>query len=319
MPASARPGRPTTTPRLRLLRLLDGHGHRYVGLRALGQAFTLCVLVGVPLLGIARVVVWGGRHALLTRPAPLKHAIAGVLVGIVGMYGFTFLVNLAAGRLFCGWGCPVGQVSRWGDACEVPGQSPSRRRLRYGLGALYSAAFVMSIMAWWVDLRVLALGTPREIAIAWSVLGLGLAGAWMHGKWWRWGFCKSICPIGLYYCVVAPASYFGVHFRNAQGSCLDCHACDRVCPVALDPRNLGQAATQRPGLSVSDAPQRNHCLECGDCIRACEHMIEAAGGDRLVPLRLGWHAGPLRIDAGDGPRASGAGAEPECAAAPTHP
>ncbi len=146
-----------------------------------------------------------------------------------------------------------------------------------------------------MDLRVLWRGDSRDLVVAWSVLLVGVGLAYAHGRWWRWEFCKSTCPIGLYYLFVSPARWFGVHFRNASQTCIECDACDNVCPVDLKPRDLMAPAGPRPGLSIADAPGRNHCLECGDCVRACEWMI-AKRGEEPVPLLLSFFDGPQRVD-----------------------
>ena len=49
-------------------------------------------------------------------------------------------------------------------------------------------------------------------------------------------------------------------------------------------------------MSIADAPGRNHCLECGDCIRACEWMI-GLKGEEPVPLLLGYYGGEQRVEA----------------------
>lgn len=264
---------------------------------------SLTILAAVPLSGLARVDLWGGRHAVLFRAAPFKPALAGVIVGIGAMYVATFLVNVVAGRLFCGWGCPVGQVSRFGEVLETPGLD-RRGRLRAALaGGAFSLALVLSFAAWWVDLRVLWLGSPPALAAVWGTLAVGVLAAWAHGRFWRWEFCKSACPIGLYYSFVSPAQWYGVYFRNEYDSCIECDACDNVCPVDLRPRDLMAPAGPRPGISVADAPGRNHCLECGDCVRACEWMIDLRGhlkGGGPVPLLLGFHSGPQKVDAQGG-------------------
>jgi ferredoxin-type protein NapH len=284
--------------RLKLLRVLRKTPHRYDRRRALGMALSLGLLFAVPLSGLARVDLWGGAHSLLFRPAPFKHGLAGVLVGIAAFYVVTFLVNVLGGRLFCGWGCPVGQLSRFGEAVDEPGlkgRKLGRVRLE---GAAFSALLVLSVMAWWVDLRVLWQGSAAALAVAWGTLAAVVGMAYAHGRWWRWEFCKSTCPIGLYYSFVSPSKWFGVHFRNQQSSCIECDACDNVCPVDLKPRDLSAPVGERPGLSVAGAPGRNHCLECGDCVRACEWMIEKRG-DGPVPLLLDFFSGPQRIDALD--------------------
>ena len=86
--------------------------------------------------------------------------------------------------------------------------------------------------------RVLA-GSPRpRRLVAWSILLAGGLAAWAHGRFWRWKFCKTACPIGLYYTFVSPAKWYGVYFRNQQSSCIECNLCDHVCPVDLAPREL---------------------------------------------------------------------------------
>lgn len=280
--------------RLKILKVTDARPHRYRGLRALSQTFSLLVLALVPLSGLARVDFWRGEHMLLFKNAPFKHALGGVIIGIGAMYVVTFLSNVIAGRLFCGWGCPVGQVSRFGDAVATPGKRGTTL-LRQLQGAVFSGLFVLSVFAWWVDPRVLAFGSPSAMATAWSIVAIGTAGAYLHGKYWRWEFCKSVCPIGVYYSFVSPARYFGIHFRNEQASCIECDACDHVCPVDLKPRELALPVSDRRGVSLLDAPGFNHCLECGDCIQACEFMIDKRGTGP-VPLHLGWFAGEQRVD-----------------------
>lgn len=282
-------------PRLKVLRALSTVPHRYELRRALGMTITLGVLLGVPFSGLARVDLWGGDHAFLFRPANFRHGLAGVILGIGAFYVVTFLVNVIGGRLFCGWGCPVGQISRFGEATQVPGLSPGRRWRARAEGAAFAGALVLATMAWWVDLRVLWQGAGKALAISWGVLLVTTALTYAHGRYWRWGFCMSTCPIGLYYSMVSPAQRFGVHFRNEADTCLDCDACDNVCPVDLAPRDLMAPSGPRPGISLAEAPGRNHCLECGDCVVACEWMIARRGKDP-VPLELGFFSGPQRID-----------------------
>lgn len=282
--------------RLKVLRSLDAASHRYRARRLISQTISLMILVLVPLLGVAQVDLWRGNHYLLFQRSAIKPALAGVIVGIAALYVVTFLSNVVAGRLFCGWGCPVAQVSRFGERCDSPGLSKLGRLLAYGKGGLFSGLFVGSVFIWWTDPRVLVLGSVRELIIAWSVLAVGTAGAFAHGRWWRWEFCKQACPIGVYYSFVAPARYFGVHFRNENHTCIECDACDNVCPVDLTPRDLVAGVTNRGGISLGDAPGHNHCIECGDCIAACERMVtvKSKGKPVIAPLHLGWFRGDQR-------------------------
>jgi ferredoxin-type protein NapH len=286
--------------RLKVLKASRRTRHRYDLLRVLSQTVSLGILVLVPLSGLARVDLWAGGHALLFRPATLKHGLAGVVLAIGALYVVTFLSNVVAGRVFCGWGCPVGQVSRLGEILDTPRLKGRARWLAQLYGAAFSFVTVIAFFAWWVDLRVFWLGSPRALSVAWGTLVVCTGLAFAHGRWWQWHFCKSACPIGLYYSFVSPANWYGVYFRNQESSCIECNACDNVCPVDLAPRDLMTPIEARAGISIADAPGRNHCLECGDCIRACEWMIEMKG-DGPVPLLLGYHSGPQRVDRSSSP------------------
>lgn len=281
--------------RLKVAKAMRRRPHRYDRLRALSIGVSLAILLAVPLSGLARVDLAAGRHRLLFAQADLTHALAGVIVAIAALYVVTFLSNVAAGRIFCGWGCPVGQVARFGEILDTPRLAGRGRLLAHLRGAAFGGLLALSFLAWWVDLRVLWGGAPAAAAFSWTALVVGTALTWAHGRFWQWRFCKSACPIGLYYSFVSPAKWYGVHFRNAASSCIECNACDNVCPVDLAPRDLMAPIPARSGVSISDAPGRNHCLECGDCVRACEWMI-VVSGTGPVPLLLGHYSGLQRIE-----------------------
>jgi polyferredoxin len=281
--------------RLKVLKAMRRWAHRYDRLRALGMAASLGTLLLVPLTGLAQVDLWRGNHYLMFEKVPFRHGIAGLVVGISAMYVVTFLANVAAGRMFCGWGCPVGQLSRFGEVLDTPRLTGAPRQRARLEGLAFSFAFVVSLAAWWVDLRVIWQGSLQAMTVAWGVLLGGTALGYAHGRWWRWEFCKTVCPIGLYYTFMSPAKWYGVYFRNQHDTCIECNACDNVCPVDLPPRDLMLPIPARGGVSIDEAPGRNHCLECGDCIRACEWMIDLKGRDP-VPLLLGHYRGPQRIE-----------------------
>ena len=284
--------------RLRFLRLLDKRPHRYDILRFISQAMTLGVLVLVPMSGLSQVDFWGGNHYLFFERADFKIALAGVIVGIIAMYVVTFLLNVVAGRIFCGWGCPVAQVSRFGEQLDQIKVSGGVMLWNYIEGALFSGVMVVSVLAWWVDLRMLIFGDLNALLVGWGLVLVGVTGAMLHGRYWRWEFCKQVCPVGLYYSIIAPASYFGIHFRNLQDSCIECDGCDHVCPVGLKPRELGLAIEDERGFSANAAPGFNHCLQCGDCIQACDVMIEKVTPENYpekVPLKMGYFKGDQRI------------------------
>jgi polyferredoxin len=272
--------------RLRLRKKLLPLGHRFGFYRALSMSVSLAILFAVPLLEIARFDAWGGRHYALGKPVGPVEGAAATLGAIALLYILTFSSNLFVARMFCGWGCPVGQVSRFGEGVEIAGKSGRRRSWAVLESGLFGIALSLSILLWWVDPHVFVAGSPHAIAITLLCLGALVAGTYVHAKVWRWRFCRRICPIGLYYSVVAPSVSYGIVFENELGTCIQCEACWRICPVDLDPRDLSMPRDRAEGLTMSSLPQDNHCLRCGDCITACEFVLRDKD-HALVPLHFG--------------------------------
>ena len=108
-----------------------------------------------------------------------------------------------------------------------------------------------------------------------------------HAKWWNWAFCRGWCPVGLYYSVATPSKSFGIAFDQA-GTCVNCNACDRVCPMGLPPRDLLSTIERDEGLALPRGPAMNHCLSCGDCIEACEYILERR---KITPVPLSFAFG----------------------------
>ena len=65
-------------------------------------------------------------------------------------------------------------------------------------------------------------------------------------------FCKYICPLGAVYGVLNPVSLY--RLRYDRDKCIFCGACERACPMTLNP-----------------IKQNNHaeCVRCGKCVNVC--------------------------------------------------
>ena len=101
-----------TTDRSRLLRLILTRPHRYRRARAITMSVTLAILFAVPLSGLARLDLWSDANWAFFRPVDFAKGLTAVLAAIVGFYVVTFVVNMPAGRMFCGLRIPeVGQQS----------------------------------------------------------------------------------------------------------------------------------------------------------------------------------------------------------------
>ncbi|MCA9625856.1 MAG: 4Fe-4S binding protein [Myxococcales bacterium] len=269
--------RPKKNPRLAALRALAKQPHRYVNVRRVTLGVTMVLLYLIPIVGLSRADLVRGHHIALFEPTWLLPAIMGMTIVAALFWAATVLVTTFMGRVFCGFGCLVGHSARLADATEaLKGRGPLLTQLAV------SAIFAGGIANWWVDYTVLWQGTPGQIAAAVGIYLFFLGVVLAHGRWWRWGFCKQACPIGIYYSVISQDSRFGVRFTPE--TCNDCNLCDKACPVNLHPRHLAEPHQDAEGASFSDFPARNHCLICGDCVRACEISLKKTEGAPALSL-----------------------------------
>ena len=273
--------------RVKVLSAVDRTGPRYRLRRVLSITASVGVLVLVPALHVVRMDVWGGEHWLLGERVSFITALKGFVVAMGVLYGGTFVSNMLFGRFFCGWGCPVGHVSRLGEEVAVRGKTRRQRVVQHALGALFVASFLAACMSWWVDPRVLVDGSPTARLVTLGILLALAGGGFCHAFFWQFTFCRSVCPIGIYYLYVTSRAPVGIAFDKASGACVNCHSCEKVCPVDLDPRTFGDESA----FHVDDENRvgRNNdaeCLRCGDCVEACR-MIFAKKKGILPPLRLG--------------------------------
>ena len=278
--------------RIRILTAVATRGARYQLTRIAVITFSNLVLLAVPLSGLVRLDLWGGHHLLLGEPAEGLDALKGVIIAIAALWGTTFLSNMIVGRFFCGWGCPVGYVSRLGEDAQIK-HRPGRTLRWLGshlAGAGFVGTFIAAVMLWWVDWRVMLDGTPLAKGVVLGTWLLLCVGGYLHGFMWRFGFCKTVCPIGLYYRFVTSSTPIGIRFSNEPSPCIECGACEKICPVDLDPKNLGQAvAGDTPSDGVDDEPMRYgdaECIRCGDCVEACAMIFKGHPGE-TPPLRFG--------------------------------
>jgi polyferredoxin len=272
------------SPRLKTLRTLGTKPHPFRRIRVATQALTLAIVYAIPLLGLVRFDMWDGRHRIFGHATNSTYGFGGLILGIAFFYIVTFVINAFAGRVFCGFGCPIGQASRFGEEVEIATKSGKGRLLAELSAVLFALALGTAGFLWFASPRVFVEGTPRAMVIAAGGL-LALAGVvYAHGRYVRWTFCKSYCPIGIYYSAVQTAHGFGIHFDNS--ACKGCDVCTLACPVGLTPRDLEVPINGLPGIGLDGFPSRNHCLTCGDCVRACEHVTH--GKIETAPLRLGF-------------------------------
>ena len=277
--------------RVRILAAVHKGSASYSALRVAVVTASLLILLAVPLLGLVQIDLWAGHHVVLGEPADLITGIKGIVVAIGCLWGVTFTTNVIVGRFFCGWGCPVGYVSRLGEDLDLVAKYRKSRLhwlFDHAKGAAFVATFVASIMLWWVDPMVLIEGTWMARSVVVGLFLVFCIGGFLHAFVWRFGFCVNVCPIGLYYRLVTSRAPIGIQFNEKPDPCIECGACEKICPVRIDPKALGQEIEipSDDGGPITTRYGDAECIRCGDCVEACRLVFRPRKG-QVPPLRFG--------------------------------
>jgi ferredoxin-type protein NapH len=178
--------------------------------------------------------------------------------------GFLVISDAIAGRVFCGWACPMGAVQ------DLLGRVPklralTRRRfgradrylkgLKYVMLLLTIAAFYLLNQRFAVPVRGHSNWSLDAVRVAWLtydaasrvrvivlvagvVLALGLTRVW----------CRYLCPLGVLLTLGNRISLF--RLRPDRALCVDCGKYPRECRTYT-------------------TPGTPDCVICGDCIEGC--------------------------------------------------
>jgi polyferredoxin len=226
--------------------------------------------IQIPLLGSASL------HALCPfgGVVTLWHlAMAGRLVrqiheSALVLLGLTVVLAVLFGPVFCGWVCPFGSVQEWIGRLGkkllprsynrvVPKKLDSwLRYLRYGVlvWTVYMTATTgVLVFKDYDPYYALFNFWTGEVAITGFIaLALVLVLSLVMER----PFCKYACPMGAVLGLSNIFRVFGI--RREKSSCIDCEACNRVCPMNIEVATKGRVLDHQ-------------CISCGECTsdRAC--------------------------------------------------
>ncbi len=224
-----------------------------------------------------------------TTQASLNIVLRGFLP-LAAIAGTVIFVSWKWGRLYCGWLCPhfsvvetlnqmlrraIGKQSLW-DRKRQPARNPDGSEtprdtlwwfavlpLTIGFALLWAVVLLTYLLPPAEVYGNLVNGTPtRNQAIFLTAATLAFLVEFLFA---RHLFCRYACAVGLFQSLAwmgnDKAMVIGFS-RERSRDCASCHsACDHVCPMRLNPRNVKRMMFA--------------CVQCGQCVDACDHTQSA--------------------------------------------
>ena len=283
------------------IRVVGTHGGngraKYRWKRRAVQGIFLLLIVLIPLSGLFRIDPVNGAMVVLDWQIWFADffLVTGLWIMIaclmIGLYSL-------AGTVFCGWACPQNTLAEWanhltrrllGKRAEVSwsGDAPivaagKNRALNWSLLGL---SFIL--VAMFFALVPLLYFYPADVI--WSfIIGrqdARLAGSlyWIYTVWvmiilldiavLRHFWCRFACVYRVWQHTFKTRETLHVLYDDSRSSeCAKCNYCVTTCFLGLDPKNT---------------MQYDSCINCGDCIDACNKLQSKKGNVGLLSFEFG--------------------------------
>ncbi len=224
------------------------------------------------------------------------HGIEPVLFFIIlasGLFFIAFMTSLL-GRVWCGWACPQtvfiqtifmkveSLIEGKARARKVLDESPLtlnklvRKTLKWGVFILMALHISHTFIGYFVGPRELfniSLHAPSENIGLFMATMISSLIILLDFGWFREQFCIIACPYGRMQSVMMDENSLVISYdakrgeprrgsegvlREAEGDCINCYNCVKVCPTGIDIRRGTQL----------------ECIACTQCIDACDDIMQ---------------------------------------------
>ncbi len=214
------------------------------------------------------------------------------LVIVSGLFLIAFITSLY-GRVWCGWACPqtvfiqsiflkietiiegTSRERRELDKAPMSFSKFLKRFLKWSLFTLISLHIAHTFVGYFVgprELFFITMHSPFEHFGLFTATMILSAIFLLDFGWFREQFCLIACPYGRMQSVMMDENSLVIAYdkkrgeprrgspgivKEAEGDCINCYNCVKVCPTGIDIRHGTQL----------------ECIACTNCIDACDEIM----------------------------------------------
>ncbi|WP_019849762.1 4Fe-4S binding protein [Desulfitobacterium sp. PCE1] len=231
----------------------------------------------LPLMGIYQVIgtLSSSRILGLTLTDPfafLEILLASKAVTITFLMSALLIVGiyLFLGKVFCSWICPIGFLIEGVDALKKKWKWLTRIQLKKAVTheqkQYYWALPFFLVLSLVVGIPIFQTLSPLGILYRTFLFGLGLEAflilmiILLELAGYRRGWCRTLCPIGVFYAL--GSRWSPIKVRCDTDKCVQCFKCVKACNYTAE--SLKSTITSTSEFCVSSL-----CTRCGRCIDSC--------------------------------------------------
>jgi len=198
-----------------------------------------------------------------------RSATTTLLAGIAA----TALTAAVFGRIFCGWFCPLGLLLDLNDGLRRRLRRLMRRyriavaevavpdRTKYGV--LLFCLILTAVASVPAFTAVSPINLVAQALVFASTGGLAVIAAILLVEHFsRRTFCRSICPAGALYALLAKGRRLRIWIEKENCRSVSCGHCSRRCPMGLP-------VWEKYVMPGQDWVRDCECTLCGDCVDGC--------------------------------------------------
>ena len=200
----------------------------------------------------------------------IQGALEGVITGSFIVFLTMLISSVFLGRLFCGYLCPAGGIQEC--AMLVNDKNPKqgwRNNIKYVIWLVWIIGVItcfifgkqgLSVDIFYLTDHGVSVSNIYGYIIYYGVVFLIFIPSVVFGK-------RIFCH---YFCWMAPFMVIGSKFGNllsikslklhaSKDECINCHVCDKSCPMSLNVSEKVQIETMND----------KECILCGACVDNC--------------------------------------------------